>query len=218
MKIVVFGSTGSVGQHIVKQAIQKNYQVVAFARHPENLNISNNLLRLYSGDVYDTKAVNEAITGCDAVLITLGSSKLSGNLRSKGTQHIVDAMEQQGIKRLICQTTLGMGDSYSNLNFFWKYIMFGFILKKVFQDHAKQEAIVKKSSLDWTLVRPSSFTDDVAKGRPKKTKDQQQNYQYGFPPTAKNLTLKVLRSDVADFMLKQLVDETFIKKAPGISN
>lgn len=72
-------------------------------------------------------------------------------------------MEKAGIRRFICQTTLGAGDSWGNLNFFWKYIMFGTILRDVFADHERQENYVKQSRLDWTIVRPGAFMDGCAR-------------------------------------------------------
>ncbi len=208
MKIIIFGATGSIGRHLVTQALDNQHQVIAFARNPHNLNIDHPNLIYFAGDVFQFNCVAEAIKGCDAVLITLGSKKLSGDVRSTGTYNIVKAMTQLNIKRLICQTTLGMGDSYNNLNLYWKTIMFGLILRNVFKDHAIQETIVKNSSLDWTLVRPAAFTDNQAT----------EKYRFDFPDDDKSLSLSISRKNVAHFMLQQLSSNTFIKQAPGLSN
>ncbi|WP_409070402.1 NAD(P)H-binding protein [Aliifodinibius sp. S!AR15-10] len=55
-----------------------------------------------------------------------------GTVRSEGTKNIIRAMQTHGLRRLICLSMLGVGESCGNLNFFWKYIMFGIILRKVF--------------------------------------------------------------------------------------
>jgi len=212
MKLTIFGATGTIGTHLVKKALQHGHQVTAFARHPQVLlddPLLNNQpnLSLLAGDVLNPTAVSDAIKDSDAVLITLGSKKLSGDVRSAGTRNIVQAMEQHQVKRLICQSTLGAGDSWTNLNLFWKTLMFGFFLRQVFKDHELQERTVQHSNLDWTIVRPASFTDEGPTDR----------YKSGFSATEKNLTLKISRQDVAHFMLLQLTDNTYLKQTPGLS-
>jgi len=207
MKLAIFGATGTVGRHVVEQALAQGHQVVAFARNPANLAITHPNFRPFSGDVFEPLAVSTAIKGCDGVLVSLGSSKLTGKVRSVGTRHIVEAMEQQQVKRLICQSTLGVGESRANLNFFWKYIMFGFILRCIFKDHVEQEKIVENSSLDWTIVHPAAFTDEPAN----------KDYQQGFAATERKLKLKISRAAVADFMLKQLKSDEYLYQRPGLS-
>jgi len=208
MKIAIFGATGSVGRHLVDQALIQEHEVIAVARNPDKLEFTHPNLTRVSCDVFNADCVDDAIIGADAVLITLGSPKLTGKIRSMGTKHIVLAMEKQGIARLICQTTLGMGDSYENLNFFWKYIMFGLVLRMVFNDHRLQEDIVRSSHLDWTIVRPSSFTDAPESG----------SYKQGFAPEERSLSLTISRADTAAFMLQQLTHSQYLHQAPGISN
>ena len=116
-------------------------------------------------------------------------------------------MKAHGVRRLISQSTLGAGDSRPALNFFWKHIMFGFLLKDAYADHQEQEALVRASGLDWTLVRPSAFTDDPATGA----------YREGFAPTEKGLALKIPRADVAGFILKLLTGRAYLRQAPSIS-
>ncbi|MDX8411868.1 MAG: SDR family oxidoreductase [Mariprofundaceae bacterium] len=207
MKLIIFGATGTIGRHLVEQALAQGHQVKAFARNPAALEIEHPNLSLIPGDVFDPMSVAAAVKGCDGVLVSLGSSRLTGKVRSVGTQHIVQAMQQHGIKRIICQTTLGVGDSRDNLNFLWKYLMFGLVLRFVFNDHVAQEAVVKRTALHWVIVRPAAFTDDSATGA----------YKHGFPPSEKKLALKISRADVAGFMLQQLTDDTYQRQTPGIS-
>ena len=116
-------------------------------------------------------------------------------------------MEETGVRRLVCQTTLGAGESTGNLNLFWKHVMFGFLLRSAFADHEQQEAHVRRSDLDWTIVRPAAFTDGGRTGE----------YRYGFPSSKKGLGLKISRVDVAEFMLDQLTDGAYLRQAPGLS-
>lgn len=207
MNIIIFGSTGSVGRHIVEQALEQNHRVTAFARNPNKLDITHKNLTLVSGDVYDKTAVAKAVEGHDAALITLGSAKLTGDLRSTGTRNIVKAMRHHRVERLICQTTLGAGDSIDNLNFLWRYVIFALPLRFVMKDHLIQEEIVKNSNLDWTIVRPSAFTD----------KEVAHNYKHGFQPNYKGLELNISRTKVAEFMLNNLKDNSYLYQTPGLS-
>jgi putative NADH-flavin reductase len=208
MKLVIFGSTGGTGRQVVQQALDQGHMVTAFARDPNKINIKHSNLRIVQGDVMDAISVEQAIRGQDAVVCVLGAGKqLKGTVRSEGTQQIIRAMQKVGVRRLICQSTLGAGDSWGSLNFFWKYVMFGFILRHVFADHEKQENEVRQSNLAWTIIRPGAFVDG----------DRTGNYRYGFPGTDKSSKLKISRADVADFILKLLANDTYIHKTPSVS-
>ena len=208
MNVVIFGATGGVGQQVVEQALAQGHTVTAFSRHPAKLDIDHPQLKRVRGDVLNLPDVEQAVRGQDAVVCTLGSGQtLTGTVRSTGTQHIIEAMQRAGLRRLICQTTMGMGDSWGSLNFYWKYIMFGLILRNVFADHERQERDVQASGLDWTIVRPGAFVDGDRTGQ----------YRHGFPGTDKTAKLSITRGDVADFILKQLGDRSYLHQAPSLS-
>ena len=206
MKLIIFGATGTVGRHLVEQALAQDHQVTAFVRQPSALELDHPNLTRQAGDVLDRSAVMDAVQGHDAALIVLGAGR-KGGVRSVGTGHVVEAMERHGVRRLVCESTLGAGDSRAALNFFWKRIMFGLLLRQAYADHEAQEAIVRESDLDWTIVRPGSFTDGPVTGA----------YRHGFPPTERNLKLKISRADVAHFMLRQLTDDAYLRQSPGLS-
>ena len=208
MKLVIFGSTGSIGSQVVQQALDQGHSVTAFVRNPAKLNVQHPNLNIFTGDVMNSALVEQAVIGHEAAICVLGSGKkLSGKVRSQGTKNIIQALEKAGVKRFICQSTLGAGDSWSNLNFYWKYIMFGFILRKVFADHQIQEQYVQNSNLDWTLIRPGAFIEGSITGK----------YRHGFPGKDRTSQLKISRPDVADFILKQLTNDTYLGKAASLS-
>lgn len=205
MKLLVFGATGSIGSQIVKQALEQDHQVTAFSRSASQLNDNPNL-NTVEGNVLNFNSVEKVIPNHDAVFVALGAGS-KGTVRFEGTRNIIRAMQQQDMRRLICLSTLGVGESRGNLNFFWKYIMFGLLLRKAFVDHQKQEQYIRQSNLDWTIVRPGAFTDGELTGK----------YKHGFPGDDKSVELKISRADVADFMLKQLEDSTYLQQTPGVS-
>jgi putative NADH-flavin reductase len=206
MKVLILGATGTVGRELVTQALEMGHTVTAFARDPSKLEIRHPSLEIIEGDVMDSAVVDQAVAGHDAVLVALGAG-VKGQVRSTGTRNIIQAMQKNNVRRLICLSTLGVGDSRVHLNFYWKYIMFGMLLRAAFADHVAQEEHVIRSGLDWTIVRPAAYTDGERTG----------NYRHGFPAAAKGLKLKISRADVADFALNQLTDNSYVHKTPGVS-
>ena len=209
MKAIVFGATGSIGHLTVDALLKAGHTVTAFARNPEKLEIKNTKLIYSSGDVLNRMDVLEAIKGHDAVFITLGSGMSRKSIvRSRGTLNVINAMQTQGISRLVCQSTLGAHESWSNLNFWWKHVMFGAIIKPVFKDHELQENLIHASGLDWTIVRPSAFMDGPATG----------SFKENFSSSERNLSLKISRADVATFLSQQLDNTSYLGCAVSISN
>lgn len=208
MKVIVFGATGTVGSLAVRHMLAAGHNVTAFARTPSNLGIEHANLTLLAGDVLAQEQVDAAVVGHDAVVITLGSKSLTAPIRSEGTEAVIKAMQKAGVSRLICQSTLGARESWSNLNFFWKRIMFGGLLRIVFRDHEVQERLVEASGLDWTIVRPGAFTDGPVTG----------GFQEAFGPAIRGLKLKITRNDIASFLTRQLRETQYLKRAVAISN
>ena len=211
MKLIVFGATGATGKRIVEQALEQGHLVTAFVRDPSKLGLMHSNLAIAKGDIMDLSSIIPAVQGQEAVLCAIGApANKTGNIRSEGTKNIIQAMKATGVKRLICQTSMGYGDSKKFLDqtpFIFKHIIVPFILKKAFADHALQEEYIKQSQLDWIIARPANLTDEAYTGV----------YKQGFPITEKKLKMKISRADVADFMLKQLTTNTYLRKTPSLS-
>lgn len=208
MKLLLFGSTGGTGRELLKQALEQGHNVTAYARNPAKMHdIKHAQIQVVRGDVLDPAVVESAVAGKDAVLSTIGAGAARTTLREKGTCNIIEAMERTGVRRLIVQSSLGVGESRANLGFFTKYIIVSIFLRHAFADHERQEAAVKQSSLDWTIVRPPYLTDGPLTG----------TYRHGFPITDTRIKGRISRADVADFMLKQLTDDTYVHQTPGVS-
>ena len=208
MKIAVFGATGGTGQELVKQGLDQGHDVVAYARNPEKLkDLTHEKLKIVQGDILDPVAVESAVEGQDAVLSTIGAGAKRTNLREEGTRVIIEAMQKAGIRRFICQSSFGVGDSRKDLPFFTRYIIVGIFLRHAFADHERQEPLIKKSNLEWTIVRPPYLTHGVLTG----------NYQHGLTWSGMKNKSKISRADVADFMLKQLTNTTYLHQTPWVS-
>ncbi len=207
MNVIVFGATGTTGSAVVKEALGRGHMVTGFVRTPSKMTLSHNNLLVFQGDVLNIASVREAVKGHDAVVVALGAG-LKGTVRAQGTHHIITAMQENNIDRLIVQSSLGVGDSRDNLNFYWKYVMFGMLLRNAYEDHVLQEDYVKQSGLDWTIVRPGALTEGALTGG---------KYRHGFPSTDKTTALEISIADTAEFIVKQLVDHTYLYNTPGLS-
>jgi putative NADH-flavin reductase len=205
-RVLIIGATGRSGSAVLKRALERGHLVTALARSPEKVTARDPNLRVVQGDVLSPASLEPAIVGQDAVVSCLGAG-LKGGVRSEGTRNVIRAMEGAGVRRLISQSSLGVGESRDNLNMYWKHIMFGLLLRKAYADHGLQEQYVRESSLDWTLVRPAALVDGNATG----------TYSHGFAPKRKGLDLKVSLADLAEFVVGELENPAYLHMAPGLS-
>ena len=208
MKILVLGATGATGRLIVGKAVAKGYEVVALVRSKVK---AMDLIgaELIEGDARDSAALTRAIAGCDAVISSLGTAVSpfrEVTLLSTATRALVGVMAEQNIRRLVCITGLGAGDSRGHGGFFFDRLFLPLLLRKVYEDKNRQEDAIRASALDWTIVRPTVLNDKPALGHIKALTDL--SGVHGGT---------IARSDVADFVVQQLATDTWLRKAPLIS-
>lgn len=206
MKLAVFGATGGTGSQVVKQALAAGHQVTALARDPGKLGFTDPNLTVIAGSVLDAAPVQQTLQGADAVVVSLGNTANNPDyVVSQGTQVILEAMKALGQpRRIVVVSSLGVGESKDQVPFAFKMLM-KTALKKPMEDKERQEALVKASGLDWTIVRPGGLTNGPATGQ----------YKSGLDP--KISAGQVSRADVAAFVLQQLSDDTYLRQAPAIS-
>lgn len=208
MKVLVFGASGGTGRELLKQALDKGLEVTAFVRDVSKVeDIQHPNFAVVSGDVLSIEDVSRAVAGHDAVLFAVGSGPKRTTVREQGTSNVIQAMQASSVKRLVCLSSFGVGNSRTDLSFFTRYIVVGIFLRHAFADHERQEAVVKKCALDWTLVRPPHLKDGAHTGK----------YQDGLTLAYGNIKGWISRSDLADFMLKQLEDDRYLRQAPRVS-
>jgi putative NADH-flavin reductase len=215
MKLIIFGATGRTGLALVSQALDEGHRVTAFVRNPKAMNIQHPDLRVVQGDILDYESVHAAVQGQEVVLSVLGVNSFKKNaIISDGTQNIIKAMYEHHVERFICVTAMGLGDSKKQKG--WAFIMpislmFRLqrlpILRNQFLDRELQEEYIKNSALDWIIVRPGGLTNGPRTG----------NYRHGFSIDDTTVKVQISRADVADFMLKQIADDTYLHKTPSVS-
>lgn len=208
MRTAIFGGTGKTGQHLVKQALDGGHKVVMLARNPVTFTIQHPNLTILQGDILDAERVEATIEGVDAVISVLGPRSNNPEfVISQGTDHILNAMKRHNVQRIIISAGAGVRDPLDKPKFIDH--LFGFLLnllsKNAVEDMKQVVAKVRHSDRDWSVIRVPMLTDQPSQGTLK----------IGY---VGDITSRLSRADMAAFMLKQLDDDTYLKKAPAISN
>ncbi len=208
MKLTLFGASGRTGRPLVEQALAAGHEVTAFVRDPAKLLIKHDRLRIVQGDVMDSTKVADAVAGADVVLSTLGHSKGSpDNIQTIATEHIVNAMKKHGVKRIISLTGAGVKDSKDEPKLVDRLIrgLLVLVQKNVLRDAEGHAQVIQQSGLEWVIVRGPRLNEGPHTGV----------YRVGY--IGKNSGTLASRADIADFMLKQVSDTTYVGEAPVVS-
>jgi len=210
MKLLIIGSTGRTGKELIKQGLAQGHYITALARKPAKIKIKNKNLKIVKGNVLKLETLEKAFENQDVILSALGHKRLiiKTNILSEGTKNIITAMKKNGIKRLICITSLGINDSRFKLGLYYTFFVIPFIIAFYFHDKSKQEKLIMQSNLEWTIIRPGMLTN----GRLTK------KYQHGAGLGSYFMTKMISRANLAHFMLDQVADNTYLDKITGITN
>jgi uncharacterized protein YbjT (DUF2867 family) len=206
MKIVILGASQGTGAQAVRIALDRGHDVTAFARSPEKLAVEHAKLSKLKGDFHRRESVDDAVSGKDAVIITASSTSLKGfkenpTYFSVGTGYAIESMKARGVRRLVVLSALGVGESRALANFFVEKLVIGFLLKAPFEDHERQEALVRASGLDWVIARPGRLTDGPARKR------------YVKKTALESVPGSISRADVADFLVTAAESDTWVRQA-----
>lgn len=209
MRILVVGGTGGTGREIVRQAAEAGHIVTVLARDTESAGRALSGARIVGGDILDRAAAELAVDGQEAVACSLGSGITLSRMTmlSEGTRRLVAAMTTKGVRRLVCITGVGAGDSRGHGGFVYDWFIRPTVLHQVYEDKDRQEAVVRSSGLDWVIVRPAMLTNGPLTGRYRALTDL--TGVHGG---------KVARADLADFVVKQLADDQFLGKTPFLTS
>ncbi len=136
MKLLIIGATGGTGRELVAQALAAGHEVTALVRNPEKLGTRHERLRLVQGDILDPDSVDVAVVGQDAVLSSLGTKSIFGRvvIFSEGTRNLLNAMTNHGVRRHICITGIGAGDSKGHGGFLYDKVVLPLFLKRIYDD------------------------------------------------------------------------------------
>lgn len=209
MKLAIFGATGRTGQHLVQQALNAGHEVSVLARTPSKLTVQNPRLNVVQGDILDAARVEQTIAGADAVLSALGPTQNKPDyVVSRGMDNILNAMKKHGVRRLVISAGAGVpdpNDAPQLMNHIISFLLH-LVSRHVVEDMTRTVNAVRSSDRDWTIVRVPMLTDDPQSG----------NIRVGY--LGKGTGVRLSRADMAAFMLQQVASDTYVRKAPVISN
>lgn len=203
--VLIIGASQGIGLETVKAALAAGHRVRAFARSASQIALSDPNLEPFPGDALNGRDIEAALNGIDGVVQALGvpMRDLLGPVRlfSDATNILVPAMEKAQVRRLVAVTGFGTGDSHDAISPLQR-LPFRLVFGRAYDDKDAQEIRIRRSKLDWTLVRPGVLTGGAATGR----------YRVLAEPSSWRNGL-ITRADVADFIVRQITDVDRIGKA-----
>lgn len=208
MKIVVFGASRGVGLKVVEQALEAGHSVTAFVRSPEKFGVTHANLTVFKGDAMDATAVENAVAGHEAVVSALGPTRPPvPHMMAASARNIIAGMKKHGVRRLVSTTGAGVRqpeDKPKLADHFMGFLL-NLLAKEVLLDSAENARIIQASDLEWTVVRFPRLVDG----------DHTRKYRVGY--TGKDSGIQISRADAADFVLKELAERKWVRKAPLVS-
>ena len=210
MRVLIIGASKGIGLETTRQALDNGHFVRALARSATAIAISNSSLEKIRGDALKPEDVKAALVGVDVVIQTLGVGLgdlfRPVHLFSDATRVLITAMRSQGVKRLICVTGFGAGDSRASISCLQR-LPFQIVFGRAYDDKSVQEKLIKESELDWTIARPGVLTSGPRTGRYRILSEASQ-WRNGI----------ISRADVAEFLVRQIEDQAYIRKNPVLVN
>ena len=207
VRVLVVGATGGLGRDVVAESLARGHQTAALARDPSRAMFPQ-AVRVVQGDVLDRASMTVAVAGHDAVICALGtpSPRRVSTLLGRGSENLVEAMTEAGVRRLACVTLLGLGSSRANCSLFYREVILR-VLAPMVPDKEAQERAVRGSGLDWVLIRPPRFVSGRPRGALKVIAEGERG-RLG----------RVVRADLARFLMDCTGEDRFVREALAVGS
>lgn len=210
--MLVLGASGATGRLLVCDASRRGHNVRALARDPSKLNGRRERVSVVTGDVLDPVAVDAAVAGQDAVVWAIsargaGSRRTRRDLCSRGTANVLASMHVRRVRRLLAISSWGVGESRRRVPPFFRYLVLPLALGGELADKERQEALIRRSELEWTIIRPSRLSK-----RPR-TGAYQATHSLRFSARS-----SIARADLVDFLLAELSDGSFVHSTVEVTS
>ena len=209
--LLVIGASGGIGLAAVRAALAAGHSVRALSRRAEQIAIDDPAFEPAPGDATDSDTIAAALDRIDAVIFALGVPKsLDRMLRpvttfSDATRATIAAMERTGVRRLVAVTGFGAGESRQAMSFLER-VPHRMLLGHAYDDKDRQEALIRGSTLDWLILRPTILTNRPARGKVKLLHDRA-TWRNGL----------ISRADVAEVLVREAAHPTLSLEAPVLT-
>lgn len=208
--LLIIGASKGIGLETVKLSLSAGHHVRAMARSATQIGLDHPNLEKFTGNALYADDVRRGLDGIDVVIQSLGITPQPSalfkttRLFSDATRVLVSAMEESSVKRLLCVTGFGAGNSRYRGSIPYN-LAFKCFLGRVYSDKDVQERIIRKSELDWIIARPGILTNGAVTGA-YQVLVEPEDWRSGF----------ISRADVADFLVKQIDSDTLLGKTPAL--
>ncbi|KQS24717.1 NAD(P)-dependent oxidoreductase [Dyadobacter sp. Leaf189] len=206
--IAVTGGSGRTGRFLVEALLREGYHLKLLLRHPEQFPVQGPSITIIKGDVLDPQAVESLVAGCDAVMSATGQRKGEPLMPSQAAFHILNAIEAQPNRQIRYITLAGLSvDTPTDEKGSVTQQATNWVREKfpdVYADLQKAYSLLQQSQVDWVLVRVPFIEFEAATGSVK-------------VDLADCSGTKIAAGDIAEFMVAQLKEEKYLRKAPFVA-
>ncbi len=216
MKILILGATGRTGKHILTEALKRGHEVSALVRDAAKLTVASERLNAWEGLPTDKSQLTQVAAGCAAIVNALNLSRTSdfpwASLRtpkdflSQTMENSIEVCRELGIRRMLITSAWGVDETRKEIPAWFRWLIEHSNIQYAYEEHARQEEMLRKTDLEWTIVRPAGLTNTA--------KTQKLQVSLNNQPKPK---LTISRLSVATFLLDALEKQLFIRKCPTLS-
>jgi putative NADH-flavin reductase len=149
-----------------------------------------------------------AIEGSQAIIWAIGAMHNDPDqvrVMESAAHNLVRAMERSGVRRLVALSGAGITIEGERKPLSGRLMsaFVGRVVRHVVEAKRREYEVISASDLDWTLVRPPRVVDRPATG----------SYVVGDALVGRSIS----QGDLADFMVRQIKDRSYIRDAPYVS-
>lgn len=208
-RILVFGAEGTTGREVVRQAAALGHEVRASEKAFRSVEALPPGVEAVPADVLHDD-LGAVVRGMDAVVSCLGVPNDPRTLLNppplytEGTRAIVEAMEAEGVRRLVViSASFVVAPDRGPLLFRTAVVA---ALEKVLDQMREMEAMLRASSLDWTAARPGWLMEAPASGDP-----------WIGPDAIPEDLIRTRTGDLAALLLDCAVKDEWVRQTPAIA-
>ena len=206
-KVAVLGGGGRTGRYLVNQLLEKGFNVKVLLRNPQNFTIQNSKIEIIKGDAISESSIRSLLEDCQAVVSTIGQRPGEPMVASQATKNILKIMNEFDIERYVLLAGLNIDTPFDKKS--EKTLLATEWMKANYPEIQKDRQLtydlLTESNADWTLIRVPfiEFTDTAAEVivNPEDSPGD-----------------KISSFDIAGFMVQEMIEPKFIRKAPFIAN
>ena len=207
IKLAILGGSGKSGKYLVKELLSQGFHLKLLLRNPENFQQKSPLIEIVKGDARDDESVKSLVSGCQAVISTLGQPRGEASIFSQATTNVIRAMAQYNINRYVVITGLNVDTPFDKKGL--KTKMATDWMKsnypKTTLDKQVEFDFLSKSDIDWTLVRLPLIEQT----------DEKRKVMVSLEDCPGD---KISATDLACFLIDQLSNDNYVRKSPFIAN